>query len=826
MKKRGFWAAASLILFLTTVTYAFTSCDALPTQESFDSSQGLKTTSSSIAGVQRCCLILVYFPDRSFDPTRTPSYFSGLFDQFNQYWQTVSYSMISWQRLSTAGPYMLGRNMNYYGRGNASVQRTWQLVQDAITIADQNVDFLEIQYVFIIHAGMNEADPAGLPDDIWSGTYLTPLEPPFPRAPRWQTNEGPCDIPATWLSEYDPVGVWVHETGHMLGEPDLYNYDFNEWYEGIYDNFNGIWTIMAAGPDLDPPSYPSAYSLQRLGWMTKNGIVKPLQNADFFVWKRETTPPSTEFVHSVRVELSPAVYYLVETIKRPASGPDSSLPNEGVLISLINETCSPWPEGNTPYNPMAGQTEWPPMKVIDANPDDQPPYLDDATYINVGQFFNDSVNDIQIYVKGKSASGDYYQVRVENRFEGLPDLSVRAWNRGADSRDIWVDSSRNGWNNYTDVLWPESERLWITKQNRIYARIRNIGTEAATNINVSFYYANLTTTGLSPWGRMIDNETGTDFRTIPLLISNASQDVFITWVPPQLPLNYCCVRIKIDPPSEGEVTLGNNWAQENISQVDTELGSGWRPISGSFTVANPYTTDSARIQLFVLNVTGNLPDVVLKLSNGTVIEYPEQIVLPPSGIETIHVEISIPETWSAGDYAHILISEYVPSVPVKRTGLLMGLHGMFELCVSAKNPSHIYISIPKTKFRLGETIPISGSLIPAQGTDVGLYFTRLEDRQVYVEKTATDNLGTYTYSTTLPVGLYTLTASWEGDRYYSVDESTVSFQVVSGPVGGIAVPIEKLSLLAPYIGLTSTIIIATVATVICFRRVKRRREKQ
>jgi hypothetical protein len=45
-------------------------------------------------------------------------------------------------------------------------------------------------------------------------------------------------------------------------------------------------------------------------------------------------------------------------------------------------------------------------------------------------------------------------------------------------------------------------------------------------------------------------------------------------------------------------------------------------------------------------------------------------------------------------------------------------------------------------------------------------------------------------------------------------------------VGGIIVPVDKFALLAPYIGLTSTIIVATVATVIYVKRVKHRKEKQ
>ena len=45
-------------------------------------------------------------------------------------------------------------------------------------------------------------------------------------------------------------------------------------------------------------------------------------------------------------------------------------------------------------------------------------------------------------------------------------------------------------------------------------------------------------------------------------------------------------------------------------------------------------------------------------------------------------------------------------------------------------------------------------------------------------------------------------------------------------VGGFWVPVDKLGLLAPYIGLVSTLIFATVATAIYVKRVKRRKEKR
>ena len=43
--------------------------------------------------------------------------------------------------------------------------------------------------------------------------------------------------------------------------------------------------------------------------------------------------------------------------------------------------------------------------------------------------------------------------------------------------------------------------------------------------------------------------------------------------------------------------------------------------------------------------------------------------------------------------------------------------------------------------------------------------------------------------------------------------------------GGVWVPVDKFGLLTPYIGLASTIVVATAATAICVRRVKRRKER-
>ena len=45
-------------------------------------------------------------------------------------------------------------------------------------------------------------------------------------------------------------------------------------------------------------------------------------------------------------------------------------------------------------------------------------------------------------------------------------------------------------------------------------------------------------------------------------------------------------------------------------------------------------------------------------------------------------------------------------------------------------------------------------------------------------------------------------------------------------VGGVSVVVDKLSLLAPFIGLASTVVVSAVAGAVCLRRVRRRKEKR
>jgi plastocyanin len=64
-------------------------------------------------------------------------------------------------------------------------------------------------------------------------------------------------------------------------------------------------------------------------------------------------------------------------------------------------------------------------------------------------------------------------------------------------------------------------------------------------------------------------------------------------------------------------------------------------------------------------------------------------------------------------------------------------------------------------------------------------------------------------------------------QYYDFNRLWISGSLrISKAVGGILAPVNKFALLAPYIGLASTILAATVASTVYVKRVKRRKEKQ
>jgi len=101
-----------------------------------------------------------------------------------------------------------------------------------------------------------------------------------------------------------------------------------------------------------------------------------------------------------------------------------------------------------------------------------------------------------------------------------------------------------------------------------------------------------------------------------------------------------------------------------------------------------------------------------------------------------------------------------------------------------------------------------------------LWFTRVSDGSTYLLSDPISPAATWSHTFDDTVNL----------QYYDMNRLWITGFLNIVPavpaVGGVYVSVDKFGLLAPYIGLASTTIIAAVATAIYVQRVKRRKEKQ
>jgi subtilisin family serine protease len=156
------------------------------------------------------------------------------------------------------------------------------------------------------------------------------------------------------------------------------------------------------------------------------------------------------------------------------------------------------------------------------------------------------------------------------------DLSVTGTNQLWTTNDIWIDNNDDG--------TPDTPQALIN--NHLYARVRNIGGQVASNVEVKFYYADVSTLGISGFDPNGDGDPSDGNFTyigsyhVPTLGPQGSRHdtavAVVNWNIPVPTGTHWCVGIGIvapNPPNTVEGNRANNTAFRNFFNIITSTAA-------------------------------------------------------------------------------------------------------------------------------------------------------------------------------------------------------------------------------------------------------------
>ncbi len=322
---------------------------------------GSAETETVSNGTMKVCMLRVQFLEDFTDlttgngrmnldvsPPHNRKYFQGMADDLAAYYLDVSGGKVILDvdvyPPSRDGCYTLDYQMMHYGDDDDFMGGVCRLFRDAVKAADGDVDYSGYDAVIVVHAGAGqEADiRRNSPGDIGS-VFLTLMDLIYylPEAGLdyrgIPTDDGVLVAEGMIVPEQESqdgfglgvLGTLVHEFGHQLGLPDL------------YDTFTGKvgvggWDLMGYGQWMMSgfwPTAPSAWCRVRLGWVYPITV----REGNYVVAANDTV---------LKVPLNATEYLLIENRQRDPDEDgmcgvdehDFGLAGSGILIWHIDET--------------------------------------------------------------------------------------------------------------------------------------------------------------------------------------------------------------------------------------------------------------------------------------------------------------------------------------------------------------------------------------------------------------------------------------------------------------------------------------------------------
>jgi M6 family metalloprotease-like protein len=338
--------------------------------------RGFEELDSPNTGSQPALVLLVDYTNRAGTTTEADweSKFFGASNSVNDYYKEVSYNQLDFpaavESFGEANNGVVGWLRlagNHPNTGQSIDDRNRNIVKAAIQASDAHVDYAAFDtdnsnsiqrselHITVIVAGYETSYGSPCGSSVWGhnwgleGTVTPPVVDGVTVAGEAsgggynQFGERHCTtLPDPAGDHMATIGIMVHEMGHDLSLPDLY--DTNGGSDGI-----GEWSVMAGGswnavgndPAGSRPPHADAFSKSYEGWLTPSqiigsqagvGVTQASSSAD--VYQLLDNPNNVDW--DFQQHSGTGEYFLVEN--RQLTGYDASLPGCGLLIWHIDET--------------------------------------------------------------------------------------------------------------------------------------------------------------------------------------------------------------------------------------------------------------------------------------------------------------------------------------------------------------------------------------------------------------------------------------------------------------------------------------------------------
>ena len=292
-----------------------------------------------------CLIILVDFDDMThqsgFDAE--PSDFDTLLfsrgvrhpGSMADYYNETSYGqayltgqITQWYRMPQLYSYYVDGQRGFGSYPN-NAQR---LTEDAVTAADPDIDFSQydnnhdgwVDALFVVHAGPGYEDTGNL-NYIHSHAWVTSYQMNVDDVIVYSYSMEPEETAGHQL---ESIGVFCHEFGHVLGLPDLYDYDYDS--QGV-----GGWSVMAGGSWGGGGAIPvhfDGWCKYQLGWAVPNVL------SDNLIHEQIDAVEYNPDTYQLYGQGGPSEqYFILENRQRRLF--DVSVPGSGLLIYHIDESA-------------------------------------------------------------------------------------------------------------------------------------------------------------------------------------------------------------------------------------------------------------------------------------------------------------------------------------------------------------------------------------------------------------------------------------------------------------------------------------------------------